>query len=57
MEPKVIQMAIHPPDLIGDLLRARHHQLSTLYPEFKEEFLQGERKLKDHVETLKNRRE
>lgn len=46
MEPRVTQMAIHPPDLIGDLLRARHHQLSTLYPEFKEEFLQGERKLK-----------
>ena len=36
MEPRIIHMVISPPDLIGDLLRARQHQLGTLYPEFKE---------------------
>jgi hypothetical protein len=46
MEPSVIPMAVHPPDLIGDLLRARHRQLGALYPEFHEEFVQGERRLK-----------
>jgi hypothetical protein len=57
MEPAPIRMVIQPPDIIGDLLKARHHQLGSLYPEFREEFLQCERKLREHAEMLKGRKE
>lgn len=49
MEPRPIHMAIAPHDLIADLLRARQAQLGRLYPEFQEEFLQGEHKLREHA--------
>lgn len=54
MEPQVIRMAITPHDLLADLFRARQAQLAKLYPEFKEEFLQSERRLKEHAESLRN---
>lgn len=50
MEPAIIRMAIEPPDLILELMRARQTQLSSLHPELKENFYQHEKRLKDHSE-------
>jgi hypothetical protein len=57
MEPRPILMAIQPPDMIRELMKARQAQIAEIYPEFKEEFYQLERKLKEHTEMLKNRKE
>jgi hypothetical protein len=38
-------------------MRARQAQLSSLYPELKENFNQFEKKLKDHSKELKFKRE
>jgi hypothetical protein len=44
-------------DLLKDIMERRAAQLEGLYPQFKEEFLQLERKLKEHAVLLKGRQD
>lgn len=50
-------MVVQQQDLLKEVMKRRAAQLESLYPQFKEEFLQSERKLKEHAVLLRGRQD